>query len=143
MQHRTCVLCDKKIRASYRLCTAHYAQYGDMMSQEWFKELAKAQAKQDEIDRLEAYEVPYHSSTTSTGEASKLELLSRKNVGRPATDWRIVDKVLQIYDTSVDQVELGLSPRIKSLRLIAHEVGNSIDHCTVRNILKVYRKQKM
>jgi len=113
------------------------------MNEPWFKELAKAQSIQDEIDKRESYQIPFTSAADSNGKVEVSELLAKKPVGRPSTDWRIVAKVLQIYDTSIDVYEQGLSPRIKSLRTIAKEVGNSVDHCTVRNILNAYRRKEV
>ena len=139
--YRTCVLCDTKIRSSYRLCAVHYPLYRDQMDEPWFKALAAEQQIQDDIDRREGYVLPYDSATNIYGQHELTELLSKRNVGRPSTDWRLVERVLRLYDESQGQVELGKSKRVKSLRTLANEVGNKIDHCTVRNILKTYRQK--
>lgn len=129
---RTCVLCDTKIKASQRLCTAHYKEYGTATDEPWFKELLRQQKRQDAIDRLERHSLPTTSSVNVYGDYTPPELLSKRPVGRPATDWRIVNKILAVYDDSVDT-------KPKSLRKIARAVDNKVDHCTVRNILKTYR----
>jgi hypothetical protein len=111
------------------------------MDEPWFKALAEEQSKQDTIDRHESYRLPYYSATNMYGVYEAPELLSKRDVGRPSTDWRIVDKVLQIYDSSVEDVNEGKAVRPKSLRAIAKELDNKIGYVTVRNILKEYRKK--
>lgn len=138
--YKTCVLCDIKIKSSHRLCTAHFVEYKDQMDQPWFIALAEEQAKQDAIDKREGYCLPYHSATNMYGVYEAPQLLAKRDVGRPSTDWRIVDKVLQIYDASVEDVREGKALRPKSLRAIAKELGNKIGYVSVRNILKEYRK---
>lgn len=111
------------------------------MDEEWFIALAEEQSRQDIIDKHERFSLPYGSTTNVYGVYEAPELLSKREIGRPSTDWRIVDKVLQIYDTSVQDMLEGKTTRVKSLRSIAKEVGN-IGFCTVRNILIEYgRKQ--
>jgi hypothetical protein len=107
----------------------------------WFIALTQEQSRQDTIDRHESYCLPYNSTTNIYGVYEAPELLSKRDVGRPSTDWRIVDKVLQIYDASVEDVKEGRIARPKSLRAIARELNNRIGYVTVRNILKEYRKK--
>lgn len=130
-----------KIKSSHRLCSQHFNEYRDRMTEEWFIALTKEQSIQDAIDRHESYSLPYTSATDIYGVQDTPELLSKKDVGRPSTDWRIVDKVLQIYDSSVQDVLEGKAVRTKSLRVIARELHNTIGYVTVRNILKEYRKK--
>jgi len=113
------------------------------MDEPWFIALAQEQAKQDVIDRHESYRLPYYSATNIYGIHEAPELLSKRDVGRPSTDWRIVDKVLQIYDSSVEDVNEGKAARPKSLRTIARELDNKIGYVTVRNILKEYRNKNI
>ncbi len=136
---KTCILCDTKIKSSYRLCSQHFTEYRDRMDEPWFKALAEEQSRQDTIDRRESYRLPYYSATDIHGTYNSPELLSKRDVGRPSTDWRIVDKVLQIYDDSVADVREGKTIRTKSLRAIAREVGSVVGYVTVRNILREYR----
>jgi hypothetical protein len=102
------------------------------MDEEWFKELVSADQKQREIDLREQGAIPYSSNVDVYGKQSPLIFLAKRPVGRPSTDWRIVNKILAIYDESIAE-------RKKSLRSIAREVNNVVDHCTVRNILNKYR----
>jgi len=138
----TCVLCDRKILPKYRLCTEHFREYGDQLHTEWFMFLLTEQKKQDVIDRLERYNFPYGRSTDIYGSRSDIELLSKRKVGRPATDWRIIDKVLKVYDDSLEEVLDNKVARIKSLRQMARDLNGIIDHCTIRNILNIYRPKK-
>jgi len=141
---RTCVLCDEKIKSQHKLCKRHFIDYGDQINTPWFIELASQQKKQDDIDRRERFQLPFYSETNLQGEYNAPELLSKRDVGRPSTDWRIVDKVLKIYDASLEQVELGTAIRVKPLRQIAREIqttmGVHIGYVTIRNILLEYRK---
>ena len=138
---KTCALCDTKIKSSHRLCGIHFTQYRDQINENWFKALCEEQTRMDIIDRRESYSLPYGSSTNIYGIYEAPELLSKKDVGRPSTDWRIVDKVLQIYDFSVQDVKEGKAIRPKSLRAIAKEIGNTIGYVSVRNILREYRRE--
>ena len=141
--YKTCVLCDTKIKSSHRLCNQHFMEYRDQMDEPWFIAIAAEQAKQDMIDRRESYCLPYHSSTNLYGVHEAPQLLAKRDVGRPSTDWRIVDKVLCIYDASVADVVEGKATRPKSLRAIAKELGNVVGYVTVRNILKEYRQKEI
>lgn len=111
------------------------------MDTDWFIALAEAQARQDTINSRERWMIPYHSAVNIHGLSEAPELLSKREVGRPSTDWRIVDKVLQIYDSSVEDVKEGKTLRPKSLRAIAREMDNVIGYVSVRNILREYRKE--
>jgi len=95
---------------------------------------------QERISARESYSLTYGATTDLYGSASNAntELLSQKNIGRPPIDWKKKNKVLELYDSSLDGVEKGLRKNVKSLRNIANEVGG-IDHCTVRGILRKYR----
>ena len=141
---RTCVLCDEKIKSQHKLCKKHFTEYGDQINEPWFIDIALQQKKQDDIDRRERFQLPFYTETNIHGEYKAPELLSKRDVGRPSTDWRTVEKVLRIYDASMEDVELGLIPRVKSLRQIAKEVaaeiGMNIGYVTCRNILLEYRK---
>ncbi len=138
---KTCILCDTKIRSAHRLCPEHFTQYRNQMNEPWFKALAEEQAKQDDIDRRERYLIPYSSATDLYGNYEQKGLLAKRDVGRPSTDWRIVHKVLEIYDQSVEDVLMKRTPRIISLRAISNQIDNKIDHCTVFKILKSYRRK--
>lgn len=108
--------------------------YADSMKEPWFLALLEAQQKQETIDRYESFELPYSAGVNMYGKQSAPELLAKRPVGRPPTDWRIVNRVLELYDESIEILQ-----KKKSLRQLAREVNGVIDHCTVRNILKEYR----
>ncbi len=139
--YKTCVLCDEKIRTTYDLCAKHYKEFGNQINEPWFKELAALQQEQDDIDKRERYNIPYYSTTDIHGVYEPPKLLSKKDVGRPSTDWRIAAKVLEVYDESVDAVKNKKAVRVKSLRQIAREVGHGLGYVTCRNILLKYRKE--
>jgi len=138
---KTCVLCDQKIKSSHRLCSLHFREYRNQTTEDWFIALVEEQSRQDTIDRYERYSLPYSSATDIHGIYTAPELLSKRDVGRPSTDWRIVDKVLAIYDSSFEDVKEGKAIRTKSLRAIAKEIGGVVGYVTIRNILKEYRRE--
>ncbi len=112
------------------------------MQEPWFKALSKEQSRQDEIDRYEGYSLPFNSAADIYGLQAAPELLTKRDVGRPSTDWRLIEQVLRIYDESVEAVREGRLQRPKSLRAIARELGNKLGYVTVRNILLEYRSEK-
>ena len=138
MSYKTCIFCDEKIRPTHVLCGKHYIykQYADT---EWFKELVRLQARQDTISRHEVADIPFTSATTIRAEQPEMRYQVKKEVGRPATDWRIVKQILQLYDQSLEDVKQGRVKRKKSLRTLAKEVHYRIGYYTVRNIIKKYR----
>jgi hypothetical protein len=133
-------LCERFISPKYRLCTQHFREYKDQMHEPWFKELAQAQSRQDVIDFYEGYSLSFGATVDIEGtHSADVKLLSKKNIGRPATDWRIVNKVLLLFDQNTTDVEENNARKL-SLRTMATLVGG-VDHCTVRNILNRYRPQ--
>lgn len=71
---------------------------------------------------------------------AKPELLSKRNIGRPATDWRIIQRILELYDYSVEETELKKRTRPLSLRALAKHINHKVSYLTVRTILRTYRK---
>jgi len=108
------------------------------MHEQWFIQLAQQQAIQDAIDRRERYSIPYSSTTDIYGSHEKPELLAKRNIGRPSTDWRIIQAILDIYDRSKEETRLRITPRTLSLRAIANKLNNKVSYLTVRTILKEY-----
>jgi hypothetical protein len=96
------------------------------------------QKKQRAIDRMECFTLDSYVINTTTTE-HKPQQTVKKEVGRPSTNWIVVNQVLSIYDESVDLFITGKVAKVKSLRTIARELNNRIGYCTVRNILKEYR----
>lgn len=129
---KICALCPKTVSKRHTLCYNCFKQYKAYRNEEWFKFLAKAQIKQDEIDMIESLSVD-SMYTLPDYEGG----LVKKRVGRPSKDWITVNKVLAIYDESVDRERNGLGKR-KSLRAIQNEVG-SVNFLTIRSILRKYR----
>lgn len=136
---RTCVLCTEKIPSTRKLCTHCFAQYKDQMHEQWFEALAREQAKQDIIDRRERYNIPYGSTTDIYGIQAKPELLAKRNIGRPPTDWRIIQRILELYDQSLEDIVYKKRTRPLSLRAIAAEIDGKVSYLTVRTILRSYR----
>lgn len=139
----TCVLCDIPVRAMHRFCSKHFVEYGERIHEPWLKYLLETQRTQRFIDKHECYTLSPISMTDIRGIAEKHEYVSKKDVGRPSTHWRLVNQVLEIYDASVEETIAGKTTRIKSLRAIARELNNRIGYCTVRNILKEYRNKNL
>lgn len=130
---KVCALCPEIVSKRHTLCYNCFKQYKHYKNEDWFKELAKAEIKQDEIDMIECTSVNSMFTLPTDNEGG----LVKKNIGRPSTDWRTVNKVLQVYDESLTRERLGIGKR-KSLRVIEKEVGN-VNFLTVRKILKRYR----
>lgn len=133
---KTCVLCDKRIRTTYKLCRECYKEYGGYIHEPWFKELSKLQAQQDRIDILESTDLEAPAAINS-GEVPNITV--KKDIGRPKTDWRVVNKVLEIYDNDREKVLSGDKKRPLSLRSIAKEIDNVVGYFTIRSILIQYR----
>jgi hypothetical protein len=139
MIYKTCLLCDLHIKSSYRLCKQHFIEYHQYMNEPWFKALIEEDQKQEQINRYEGYRLPYNSPVDIHGAQDMPELLLKRAIGRPSTDWMIVNRVLEIYDQSVENVKLGIERQVISLRAIARRLDNVIGYVTVRNILREYR----
>ena len=136
----TCVLCDTPVRPMHRFCSKHFMEYGENTNEEWLLFLLDQQRQQRNIDRHECYSLERDTIVGIEGLIEKKEFIAKKDVGRPSTHWKVVNQVLDIYDASVEACHAGIIPRRKSLRAIARELDNKIGYCTVRNILKTYRK---
>jgi hypothetical protein len=111
------------------------------MQTDWFKALEQLQHSQDIIDINEMYELSYEATTNPNGVQDKPELLLKKNVGRPPTHWKTVNKVLDIFDKNLADVEEGLDKRL-SLRSISKLLNNEISFFIVRKVLTRYRPQQ-
>lgn len=106
------------------------------MHTEWFQELESLQRRQDEIDRQEYQLLDYTNSSTIVGTIADKPVVGKKSVGRPATDWRLEQKVLDLFDESIEQ-----GNRL-SLRTIAGILNNKVKYLTVRRILLDHRKEQ-
>lgn len=111
------------------------------MQDAWFIELAKAQLKQDGIDKREGYFIPFNSSTDIYGEPTVKIVVGKKDIGRPPINWNIRNKVLELYDNSVELETQKMGKRL-SLRAIAKLLNNEIGYVSVRNILIDYGRLK-
>lgn len=133
---KTCVLCPDKIAPRYTLCKSCYARHGIYIETAWFKELRRLQARQDTIDARESYFIPASIRTTMQGAIEATTVSSKKPIGRPATDHKLVEEVLRLFDESRARGE-----KI-SLRKIEALLNNRVKFLTVRNILLTYRKKE-
>jgi len=133
---KTCILCDTKIQSSYKLCRACYAAYRAYVDTPWFKELAKLQAVQDRISQIENADI---ETPTALHVSAQPDIEIKKDIGRPRTDWQIVNKVLEIYDNDRELVLNGERARPLSLRAIAKEINYVVGYFTVRSILIRFR----
>jgi hypothetical protein len=106
---------------------------------DWFKELVKMQVRQDRIDALENGDIDMHGSVAIDGLPEKPSITVKRDIGRPRTDWRIVQRVLDIYDEDRELVIQGKKVKPLSLRAIAREIDNAVGYFTVRTILLEYR----
>jgi hypothetical protein len=134
MLTKTCILCPDKIRPKHRLCAKCYKLYYVYTREEWFRELEHYQYRQDVIDRKESSILSDNTAATITGTLQKRVVIEHKPVGRPSTAYTLVDKVLNLYDQSIE------SGKPLSLRKIQSVLNNKVKYLTVRRILKAYRK---
>lgn len=133
---RTCVLCDRQIRTTYKLCHECFKEYSEFVQEPWFKEIARLQAQQDKIDKFENTDLDAPAAQL-IGDTPNITI--KKDIGRPKTDWRIVNKVLEIYDRDREQVLNGEKKKPLSLRAMAREINEAVGYFTVRSILIQYR----
>jgi hypothetical protein len=136
---KTCILCPNRIQTMYKLCRVCYKEYHQYTDTPWFKELVKMQIKQDRIDSLENGDIDMHGSVAIDGLPEKPSITVKREIGRPKTDWRIVQRVLDIYDDDREKVIQGKKVKPLSLRAIAREIDNAVGYFTVRTILLEYR----
>lgn len=95
------------------------------------------QKRQDRIDTKESYPLET-GSVNMYGKADIPIVSSKRSVGRPATDWKLINEVLQRYDESLDNEKAGTGKRL-SLRKLEKAMGGRVKFLTVRRILLLYR----
>ena len=110
-----------------------------MVDEPWFKELTRMQTLQDRIDRMESGDIELHGAVDISGISDAPKITVKKDIGRPRTDWRIVKRVLDIYDADREAIAQGLKTKPLSLRAIARAIDNAVGYFTVRTILIEYR----
>lgn len=138
---RTCVLCPNKTAPEYRLCQKCYREYNTLVDEQWFKELDKLQRKQDKIDINEAFALFDSVNHEADISGKNTPLAIKKAVGRPPTQWQLVNQVLYLFDCSIENERVGISKRL-SLRNISKQLDNKVKYLTVRRILLMYRKEE-
>lgn len=134
---KTCTLCDTRIKPQYRLCYSCFKQYGNQIDEPWFKELELMQKRQDRIDGKESYALET-GAVNMYGKAEAPIVSSKKNVGRPPTNWILVNEVLTRYDESLERERAGNGKRL-SLRKLEKAMDGRVKFLTVRRILLMYR----
>lgn len=138
---KTCVLCPNTIINKHRLCSKCYAEYKEHMNEPWFLELEKQQHRQDLIDKREKYQLPYGAATDVYGNKETIPAVGKRRVGRPSLPWTIKNKVLELYDASVEEAVQGTGKRL-TVRQIAKLMGNKLGYVSVYNILVEYGRFK-
>lgn len=154
-QNKTCVLCATKINAGrHKLCASCYKHYHQYINESWFNELARLQQKQDDIDMQELFEIPYYSATNLYGTSELNIKTPRKDIGRPSTDYRVINYVLDLFDSAIES-----GNKLPSLRKMTKIVNDYVDNApaikdlrtkknaklgyvTIRNILLKYRNDQ-
>lgn len=96
------------------------------------------QKRQDKIDGHESFTLE-SGSVNMYGKAEQAIVSSKKSVGRPATNWMLINEVLERYDASLANERAGLGKRL-SLRKLEKAMGGKVKFLTVRRILLMYRK---
>jgi len=135
---KTCILCPAKIPVrdyQKKLCFPCYKEYSHYMNEPWFLELEVMQKRQDAIDlrELELIEIAHDTNITGKHEH---HVRSPTRSGRLVTDWRLEQKVLDLFDESLEN-----GKRI-SLRAISKALDYKVKYVTVRRILLDYRKEQ-
>lgn len=134
-----CILCDNRAKQKHILCTQCFIIYKEYMHEEWFLELVKLQRIQKVIDRNEHYNLPFNIETCLQGKQISNESLSKKNKGKQRIDYRVIQRVLDIYDNSAEDVLLNKSARIITYRQLSKQSKVALTTCYF--IIKRYRKQ--
>lgn len=134
---KTCVLCPNTIKPQYRLCYSCYKEYGGVINEPWFKEIEAMQKRQDRIDTRESYALET-GAVNMYGKVEPAIVSSKKNVGRPPTNWLLINEVLQRYDESLDNEKAGKGRRL-SLRKLEKAMNGRVKFLTIRRILMTYR----
>lgn len=136
----TCILCDTKIPSKYTLCANHFRLYKNYMHELWFIELMTLQRAQYTIDKLENFNIPYNKFVDLSGNYTVDFLQYKKRKGRPSTDLKIVEKILDIYDNSIEDVLQKKRKRAITINELSCLV--SLPTGTVYDIIKKYRSKK-
>lgn len=131
------MLCPTPIKPHYRLCYTCYKQYSSQIHEPWFKELESMQKKQDQIDTTESYALG-EGSVDMYGKSESAIVVAKRNVGRPGTNWILVNEVLQRYDESIEIEKAGNGKRL-SLRKLEKAMDYRVHFLTIRRILIMYR----
>jgi hypothetical protein len=131
---KTCLLCPNTIPAKHKLCYPCYRQYKDCMREAWFLALVELDKVQYKIDNKEQYHIDFRTNTDLYGVPIRTAVKSKRSVGRPRTDWKLIEEVLQLYDTSIENGQ-----RL-SVRALEKAMNRRIKFLTIWKIIKRYRK---
>lgn len=134
---KLCLLCHRRIRPTHTLCVLHFKEYRTSMHEPWFKALLEEQRIQDSIDKIERDTLP-QDNTRSSYTVTPIHTIGKQGSGR-STDWRIVDRILRLYDDSQAMVQQHKRTKPLSLRALEKAIDGVVDHCTIRKILQTYR----
>ena len=133
---KTCLLCPATVPARHRLCYPCFRQYRDQMHESWFLALVELQKVQDRIDDREQYTIDSRTNTNLYGvTATNTVPISKRSVGRPRTNWKLVEEILRLYDESLENGQ-----RL-SVRTLEKMIDRRVKFLTIWNILKKYRKR--
>jgi len=106
------------------------------MHESWFLALVELQKVQDKIDDREQYTIDSRTNTNLYGvTATNTVPISKRSVGRPRTNWKLVEEILRLYDESLENGQ-----RL-SVRTLEKMIDRRVKFLTIWNILKKYRKR--
>lgn len=131
--NKQCLLCPNMIPAKQRLCYPCFKQYRDQMHEPWFIALAELQKVQERIDTKEQYHIDPRTNTDLYGAIIHTAVNTKQRVGRPGTHWKLIEEILQLYDTSLEHGQ-----RL-SVRAIEKQMDRRVKFLTIWKILKKYR----
>jgi hypothetical protein len=104
------------------------------MREAWFLALVELDKVQYKIDNKEQYHIDSRTNTDLYGVPIRTAVKSKRSVGRPRTDWKLIEEVLQLYDTSIENGQ-----RL-SVRALEKAMNRRIKFLTIWKIIKRYRK---
>lgn len=108
------------------------------MTDDWFLALVEMQKVQDKIDAREQYDLDSRSNVDLYGVLIDKPVKSKRKVGRPGTHIKVIEEVLRLFDTSVED-ELYNGGKRLSLRAIEKQLDRRVGFLTIWKILKSYR----
>lgn len=137
---KICLLCGANINLQgnfAKLCSSCWHLYKKYKNELWYKELQVMQSAQEYIDRKECHRLTYGMESDLYGNYTQAN--TRQRAMQRVRNYTIAEKVLALYDKSLEEEELGLGKRL-TLREIVKLIDYKLTHIAVRDILVKYKR---